>query len=86
MKMCINFTHVLSTRMLGRRPLAEKLADAFGSLERTKATLVGMTPSLWGAVVALLIGAFLVSCVHQIAQQHAADMDREAQLKKQKAQ
>eukprot|EP00873_Tetraselmis_striata_P025830 jgi/Tetstr1/446094/TSEL_033694.t1 len=68
------------------RPLADRLTGAFGSWGAARSTLAGLTPSLWGAWMGLLIGAFLVSCVHQIAQQHAADMDREALLREQKGQ
>jgi len=64
------------------RPFAERWAASFGSIEKAQQTVRDMTPSLWGAWMMFLIGAFLVSCINQIAQQHAADMDRERLKKK----
>jgi len=45
------------------------------SWEGIKTTLIGLVPRPWSAMMSFLIGAFLVSCIHQIAQQHAAEED-----------
>ena len=45
-----------------------------------------MIPSPWGMWMMFLIGAFMVSCINQIAQQRAAKIDRNRLTKMAKAQ
>mmetsp|Transcript_16138 Transcript_16138/g.38280 ORF Transcript_16138/g.38280 Transcript_16138/m.38280 type:complete len:347 (+) Transcript_16138:52-1092(+) len=62
----------------------DKVTGALSSWDGFVDLLSSLLPTPWGAVMNILIGAFFVSCVHQIAQQHAEEASKRqlANLKK----
>ena len=55
----------------------QRMFASVSSWDDMQSTLLSMVPSPWSAVTGVMLMGFLVSCIHQLAQQHAAETDRE---------
>lgn len=55
--------------------MVQRVGDYFKSGDAFRQMLRGLVPSPWGAVMLLLVGSFVISCVEQFSQSHALEQD-----------